>query len=194
MAMLYGASVQDGGVRFVVPAPAATTCAVRLFDAAGRPLETQPMEKKEGGIFSLFVPGLAPKSRYHYVLDGDEAGDPFARFLPDGVDAPASVESLDYVWRNPALGGRREGLSIYELHVGTFTPEGTYRAAAARLPELADVGVTAVELMPIAAFAGRRGWGYDGVRHFAPFAPYGTPEELAEFIDLAHDRGLRVFL
>ena len=194
MAMLYGASVQDGGVRFVVPAPAAANCAVRLFDPQGRALETHAMEKKEGGVFELFLRGLARKARYHYVLDGEVAGDPFARFLPDGVDAPASVESLDYEWKSAALGGRREGLTIYELHVGTFTPEGTYRAAAARLPELADLGVTAIELMPLAAFAGARGWGYDGVRHFAPFAPYGTPEELAAFIDLAHERGLRVFL
>jgi maltooligosyltrehalose trehalohydrolase len=146
-----------------------------------------------GRVFALDVPGIGKGARYRFVLDGDEVTDPYARFLPEGVDAPARVESLSHAWSQPAVGAPSD-LVIYELHIGTFTPEGTYRGAAERLHYIADLGVTAVEVMPIAAFAGRRGWGYDGVAHFAPFAPYGSPEDLATFVDAAHGLGLAVIL
>ena len=144
-------------------------------------------------VFELDVRDVGKGTRYRFVLDGEEATDPFARSLPDGPDAPARVESLSHAWRHPALGAPAD-LAIYELHIGTFTPEGTYAAASNRLRHIAELGVTAVELMPLAAFPGRRGWGYDGVAHYAPFAPYGSAEDLASFVDAAHDLGLRVIL
>jgi maltooligosyltrehalose trehalohydrolase len=152
------------------------------------------MARTPGGAFEVDVPDLRSGARYRYVLDGEEVGDPYARFLPDGVECPASVESLAHRWSHDALGASPGDLPIYELHVGTFTEEGTYRSAARHLPELASLGVRAVELMPIAAFAGTRGWGYDGVAHYAPFAAYGTREDLAAFVDEAHGLGLRVVL
>src|SRR4029079_2972465 len=119
-----------------------------------------------------------------------ELPDPFARFLPRGVHGPAMVVVPSHRWRH----GRGVEVApgdqvIYELHVGTFTPEGTYAGVAGRLPELASLGVTTIELMPIAAFPGRRGWGYEGVALYAPFAPYGTPDELRALIDQAHGLG-----
>jgi maltooligosyltrehalose trehalohydrolase len=206
----FGARVYShdgGGVRFSVPAPRAKTCGLRLFDASGTasprnarlglhllPRDAIPMHRTHEGAFEADVPGLSPHARYRYVLDGEDVGDPFARFFPEGVDQPASVESLAYEWTHPALGATDGDVSIYELHIGTFTEEGTYRAAAKHLAELADLGARAVELMPLAAFAGLRGWGYDGVAHYAPFAPYGSPEDLAAFVDEAHGLGLRVLL
>jgi maltooligosyltrehalose trehalohydrolase len=127
------------------------------------------------------------------VLDGDEVGDPAARFLPQGVFGPARVEAKGQP-RGPAFELPRFPDVIYELHVGTFTSEGTYRAAMQRLPELVELGVAAVEIMPLAAFPGERGWGYDGVAHYAPFAPYGTPDELRQLIARAHELGLGVLL
>jgi maltooligosyltrehalose trehalohydrolase len=152
------------------------------------------MARTSRGVFELDCSGVGPGARYRYVLDGAEVGDPFARFLPDGVLQPASVESLAHQWRNEAIGSSSADMPIYELHVGTFTQEGTYRAAGTRLRDLASLGVRAIELMPIAAFGGGRGWGYDGVAHYAPFAPYGTPDDLAAFIDEAHGLGMRVVL
>jgi maltooligosyltrehalose trehalohydrolase len=190
----FGVRAHATGAYFSVPASRARTCAVRLYEGDGRTPRDVPMARAPSGVFELDCPGVRPGARYRYVLDGEEAGDPFARFLPDGVLQPASVESLAHDWKHEALGSSSADMPIYELHVGTFTPEGTYRAAAARLHELATLGVGAVELMPVAAFAGRRGWGYDGVAHYAPFAPYGTPDDLAAFVDEAHGLGLRVVL
>ncbi|MGH7438883.1 MAG: malto-oligosyltrehalose trehalohydrolase, partial [Polyangiaceae bacterium] len=165
----------------------------RLYRPDGSVAETIAMSRSDDGAFELNLAHCGADPRYRYVVDGEEATDPFARALPGGVDAPAALVQAALDWSFPALGASG-GLSIYELHVGCFTPEGTYRAATSRLPYLADLGVGAIELMPVAAFAGSRGWGYDGVAHFAPFAPYGTPQELAAFVDEAHRRGLRVLL
>jgi maltooligosyltrehalose trehalohydrolase len=196
----FGVRAHATGAYFSVPAPHAHTCAVRLYEGDGRASRDVAMARARarartfGGVFELDCAGVRPGARYRYVLDGEEAGDPFARFLPDGVLQPASVESLAHGWKHEALGSSSDDMPVYELHVGTFTPEGTYRAAATRLRDLAALGIGAVELMPVAAFAGGRGWGYDGVAHYAPFAPYGTPDDLAALIDEAHGLGLRVVL
>src|SRR5690606_35566400 len=122
--------------------------------------------------------------------------DPAARAQIGDVHGPSRlVDPAAYGWRHADWRGLPwHETVLYELHVGTFTPEGTFAAAARKLPWLADLGVTAVELMPIAQFGGDRGWGYDGVLHYAPHNAYGAPEDLKAFVDCAHAAGLMVLL
>jgi maltooligosyltrehalose trehalohydrolase len=190
-----GAHPDPAGTRFVLLSTTARECAVRLYDPARTAVATHPLQPVGDGAFETFLARVGPGALYDFVLDGRVLPDPFARFLPFGVDGPAMVTSPAYGWKNG------EGVSlplrdhvIYEVHVGTFTEEGTYEGVRSRLPYLASLGITAIELMPVAAFAGQRGWGYDGVALFAPFAPYGTPEELKALVDAAHGLGLSVFL
>lgn len=138
------------------------------------------------------IPDVAPGARYEIMLDGAAVPDPFARFLPAGVHGSAEVVPAGRGTALPTLAAH--DWSIYELHIGTFTAEGTFTAAIARLDDLVDLGVTAIELMPIAAFDGHHGWGYDGVALYAPHAAYGTPQELRALINAAHARGLAVVL
>ncbi len=173
---------------------AARTCAVRLYGPGGEERVTHPLEARGGGLFELTVPGARHGTLYEFVLDGRAYPDPYARSLPQGVHGPAMVVEPRYAFRHPSVARPACEQVLYELHVGTFTQEGTYRAALARLPELVRLGVTTIELMPLAAFAGERGWGYDGVAPFAPFAPYGTRGELCALIDEAHGLGLSVLL
>jgi maltooligosyltrehalose trehalohydrolase len=190
-----GAHPDDGGTSFVAFTTRARACAVRLYDEAGSERATHPLAAVGDGFFEGRLEGVGPGARYRFVLDGEVLPDPFARYLPFGVDGPAMVVAPRHGWKHGAGVSRplREHV-IYELHVGTFTEEGTYDGVRARLPYLAGLGITAIELMPLAAFPGRRGWGYDGVALFAPFAPYGTPEQLQTLIDEAHGHGLAVFL
>jgi maltooligosyltrehalose trehalohydrolase len=166
---------------------------VRAFAADGETVvRTAPMEKRDGGIFELSVPSDAIE-HYKLVLDDDEVPDPYARFLPFGVHGPARVTSSKKeapLASPPPL----HRWVIYELHVGTFTEEGTYRAAIERLDHLVELGVTAVELLPVNAFAGDRGWGYDGVALYAPHAPYGEPDDLRALVRAMHERGLCAIL
>ncbi|THF85905.1 malto-oligosyltrehalose trehalohydrolase [Deinococcus sp. KSM4-11] len=180
----------DGaGTRFRVWSTTATLVHVRVDGAV------HAMTALGHGTFETVLP-VGAGARYIFILDGMDRPDPYARFLPDGVHGEAEVIDFDHyrwqdtTWRGIALAD----CVFYELHVGTFTPEGTYRAAQERLPYLKDLGVTAVQLLPVAAFPGQRGWGYDGVALYAPFAPYGRPEELMAFVDAAHALGLGVFL
>jgi maltooligosyltrehalose trehalohydrolase len=190
-----GAVPGAAGVRFSAFLDPEKKCSVRLFDAAGRASRTLPLEALGDGYFSSEVTGAAVGDLYKLVVDGQEWPDPYARFLPQGVHGPARVEASSYVFEHAAPAVRPLSQHvIYELHVGTFTPEGTYAAAAQRLSYLAELGVTTLELMPISSFPGQRGWGYDGVAHFAPYAPYGEPDELRRFIDAAHGHGLAVLL
>lgn len=188
-----GAHLDRTGTTFVVFATAASDVRVRLFDDARAPVRTESLEPQSDGWFMCRVEGVGAGTLYTFVLDGAEVPDPYARALPFGVHGPARVLA-------PGEGEpRREALPpsrwlLYELHVGTFTPEGTYRAAMARLGDVAALGVTAIELMPVAAFDGQRGWGYDGVALYAPHAPYGTPDDLRAFVRAAHARGLSVIL
>ena len=184
-----------GGVRFRLWAPA---CRVRLalYSESGAE-ELLPMEATGDGFQELTVASAGAGTRYHYVLpDGTRVPDPASRFQPDDVHGSSEViDPRAYEWRDAAWCGRpwHEAV-VYELHVGTFTPEGTFRAAIARLEHLVSLGVTAIEIMPVADFPGARNWGYDGVLLFAPDSSYGRPEDLKALIDAAHTRGLMVLL
>ncbi len=156
-----------------------------------------PMEKYPDGTWGTRLDGVGPGARYRFcVEDGGCFPDPASRFQPEGVHGPSEViDPNSYVWNDAGWGGiSHDDLVLYELHVGTFTPEGTFAAAAERLPDLVALGVTAVELMPVADFPGRRNWGYDGVDLFAPARCYGRPDDLRRLVDTAHGLGLAVFL
>ena len=154
------------------------------------------MPADEGGWFEL-VTAAAAGSRYRYQLDnGLRIADPAARAQEDDVQGPSLVvDPHRYAWQNPAWAGRPWSQTVlYELHVGTFSDEGTFDGVRQKLSHLAGLGVTAIELMPLADFAGRRNWGYDGVLPFAPDRAYGEPDDLKRLIDEAHGLGLMVFL
>lgn len=191
--MPFGAELRgDGSVRFRLWAPAVAAVAVEL-PAMGRRLEMRPLPQ---GWHEL-VTAAAAGDPYLFVLpDGTRVADPASRCQALDADGPSLVvDAGAYRWRNETWLGRpwREAV-IYELHVGTFTPAGTFAGVANRLPYLADLGVSAIELMPIADFAGARNWGYDGVLPFAPDRAYGTPEDLKALIDQAHGLGLMMLL
>ena len=175
----------SGIVEFRVWAPNALS-----VDVCGMPLEPEG-----NGVFSARLPGQAGDD-YGFSLDGGgPLPDPCSRWQPDGLRGPSRV--LDTSGFGQSAGRvalRLDTLVIYELHVGTFTIEGTFDAAIARLPELAALGVTAVELMPVSTFPGERGWGYDGVLIHAPHRVYGGPGGLARFVAAAHEAGLGVIL
>lgn len=182
----------DGRVRFRLWAPAERT--VKLLLAGGEEIE---MRAGAEGWHEVETDRAQPGEAYVFRLsDGVEIPDPAARAQQHGVEGPSLLVDPDgYSWQNPGWQGRPwEEAVIYELHIGAFTPEGTFRAAIDRLPDLAHTGITAIELMPVAHFSGRRGWGYDGVLHFAPHNAYGTPEDLKALIDAAHGHGLMVLL
>jgi maltooligosyltrehalose trehalohydrolase len=156
-----------------------------------------PLEPVGGAVFAGTVSGIGARARYRFRIDdGDAFPDPRSRFQPTGVHGPSEVvDPGTFMWTNtdwPRLSA--DELVIYELHVGTFTPEGTFRAAIERLPELASLGVTAIELMPVADFPGERNWGYDAVSPFAPARCYGSPDDLRTLVDAAHGYGLGVIL
>ncbi|MEX1021998.1 MAG: malto-oligosyltrehalose trehalohydrolase [Dehalococcoidia bacterium] len=185
-----GAWVEDGGVRFRVWAPAAISVALEVD---GRSVA---MAGEGGGYHAAFVEGVGAGARYRYRLDG--AGpypDPASRSQPEGVHGASEVVDPAFAWTDEGWRGLdRDAVTIYEMHVGTFTPEGTFAAAAARLDAVADLGVTAIQVMPVADFAGARNWGYDGVALFAPSRAYGRPEGLRALVDRAHALGLGVIL
>ena len=160
------------------------------------PLAMQP-DPGLPGLWALDVPDIPEGTRYGYLLDGEGPyPDPCSRFQPDGVHALSAVVAPDrYRWSDDGWPGlTMDGLAIYELHIGAFTPAGTFAAAIERLDHLRDLGVTAIELMPVADFPGTRNWGYDGVALYAPARVYGTPDDLRRLVDAAHARGLGVIL
>jgi hypothetical protein len=175
--MQLGAVADDQGTTFRAWSNEHDRCELRLYDPVG----TEPMTRAGGHVFATRIDGVGHGARYRFVLDGTEVGDPYARFLPDGVDGPAMVWRSQHAWRHGHVVRALREHVIYELHVGTFTAEGTYAAAVRELAALVELGVTAIELMPVAAFAGHHGWGDDGVAHYAPHAAYGTPDELRAF-------------
>jgi len=191
---VLGAQAVDGATRFAAYTTTAESCAVRLYSPRGAVLGTHELMALGDGYFQGEQEGVAHGALYKFVLDGRELPDPYARYLPCGVHGPAMVVRPHHVFRHGAVFQPLAEHVIYELHVGTFSEEGTYAGAMRRLSHLAELGVTAIELLPLSAFPGRRGWGYDGVAHFAPFAPYGTPDELRALIDAAHSLKLAVFL
>jgi len=193
-----GAEVVRGGVHFRVWAPERRRVRVRLEDEAGAALEEHALACEPGGYHAVLVAGVDDGARYRLLLDDDSQPypDPASRRQPDGPHgASMVVDPSRYRWRDAGWPGpTRGGQVLYELHVGTFTREGTWRAAARQLAELAALGVTIVEMMPVAEFPGRFGWGYDGVDLFAPTRLYGTPDDLRSFVDEAHQVGLGVIL
>ena len=156
-----------------------------------------PMRAAGGGWFEVSDPEVQPGDRYRFVLDGGDAlPDPRSMWQPEGVHGPSAVvDHAGFPWTDGAWRGMPLASAVlYELHVGTFTPEGTFDAAIARLPHLVDLGVTAVSLMPVAEFPGRRGWGYDGVDLYAPHHAYGGPDGLRRLVDTCHAHGLGVVM
>ena len=178
-----GAEVRADGVHFRVWAPAHERVAV-VID--GRDF---PLEREERGYFSGLVADARAGTRY--TIDGYP--DPASRFQPEGVHGPSEVIDPAFPWRE-WRGVELKDAVLYEMHIGTFTAEGTYAAAIAHLDALAQLGITVLELMPVNEFPGRFGWGYDGVDLWAPTRLYGRPEELRRFVDEAHARGLAVLL
>jgi malto-oligosyltrehalose trehalohydrolase len=167
--------------------------ALRLASTGAEP----PMRAVGEGWFEFMTDAILPGEGYSYVLPGGMAvNDPAARAQLAGVNGPSRiVDPRAYQWRTPDWRGRPlEEVALYELHTGTFSPEGTFEGVRQRLDYLADLGVTAIELMPVAEFSGNRGWGYDGVLLYCPHAAYGGPEGLKRLIDAAHERALMVFL
>lgn len=198
-AMPFGATCLGlGGTRFRLWAPGAARVELAL-GTAGAP-ERLPMHTVGGGWHELEVPEAGPGTRYRYrTAAGGASGlvpDPASRYNPDDVHGASEVvDPQAYTWSDGGWRGRSwEEAVIYELHLGAFTQEGSYAAAHKRLAELATLGITAIELMPVADFPGRRNWGYDGVLPFAPDASYGKPDELKALIDAAHGLDLMVLL
>ena len=158
----------------------------------------QGLEAEEGGYFSGIAKAGAG-ARYRFCVNNKFYPDPASRFQPDGphgsscIVDPARFQWSDSQWPGPAAAGLK-GQVIYEMHIGTFTKEGTWRAGSQQLEELARIGITVIEMMPVADFPGKFGWGYDGVDLFAPSHLYGTPDDLRAFIDRAHSLGLGVIL
>jgi maltooligosyltrehalose trehalohydrolase len=183
------------GAHARVWAPACRRVDVLLIRTRER--TTMPLRSEEDGFFGGELPNARAGDRYFFVLDGErERPDPVSRFQPDGPHGPSEIiDPAAFHWTDAAWQGiAPEGHVIYEMHVGTFTPEGTWRAAAREIDALARLGVTIIEMMPVADFAGRFGWGYDAVDLYAPTRLYGRPDDLRRFVDRAHSSGIGVIL
>lgn len=196
--MPYGAQLAGRGVRFRLWAPSCEQVAVCLADGPDKSCERRlPMDDCGEGWFELTVPRAGAGMRYRFeVNDGLRVPDPASRFNPDDVHGASEViDPVEFDWTDVKWCGRPwEEAVIYELHVGTFSPEGTFAGVMERLDYLAELGVTAIELMPVADFPGARNWGYDGVLAWAPDSRYGRPDDLKALIQAAHAKGLMVLL
>jgi maltooligosyltrehalose trehalohydrolase len=187
-----GASLRPGGVNFRVWAPRCRSVELVLD---GRP--PIPLVPGEGGVHEVAMGDLGEGARYQFRLDGERyRPDPRSRWQPEGVHGPSVVvDPARFTWTDAGFRGHRlADLVFYELHVGTFTTAGTFEAIVPHLPGLVDLGITAIELMPVAEFPGSRNWGYDGVHLFAPQSTYGGPRGLRRLVDACHAAGLSVFL
>lgn len=188
-----GAECVPGGVHFRVWAPQRNTVEVVIERGP-----TVPLSPEGNGYFSVRVNGAGPGSRYGYRLDRETGPfpDPASRYQPEGPHGPSEVvDPTAFPWSDAGWHGiPRHDLVVYEMHIGTFTPEGTWAAALAHLPRLRELGITMLEVMPVADFPGRFGWGYDGVNAFAPTRLYGAPDDMRRFVDRAHALGLGVTL
>ena len=183
----------DGRWEFLLWAPNARSVSLHLLHS-GELLTMAPLSR---GYFRRTVENLEPGTRYFFQLDGArEVPDPASRFQPEGVHGPSEVVDLNqFQWTDQNWQGRTLERSIfYEIHVGTYTAQGTFDALIPHIPELVELGITTVELMPVAQFPGSRNWGYDGVYPFAPQNSYGGPEPLQRFVNAAHEQGLSVAL
>jgi len=191
-----GAELQaDGSTHFRVWAPDPREVAL-VLEQSPEARRVIPMTPERDGYHTVLVPGIGDGERYWFRLDGELAADPASRYQPDGPFGPSQVvDPGRFAWHDrPWVGVPPERRVIYEMHVGTFTPEGTWRAAAEKLPGVAGIGITVIEVMPVSEFPGRFGWGYDGVFPYAPTRLYGTPDDFRGFVDAAHALGLAVIL
>lgn len=197
-----GAEIQpEGGVHFRVWAPHRKTIEIVFSSNPGTaepPREPAPLASEGNGYFSAFVKEAAEGTSYRFRLDGSEHlyPDPASRYQPGGPFGPSSVvDPGGYRWEDTDWSGvEMRGQVVYEMHIGTFTAEGTWGAAAGELQELKNLGITVIEVMPVCDFPGRFGWGYDGVDLFAPTRLYGRPDDFRRFVDRAHSLGLAVIL
>jgi len=191
-----GATVGDRGCDFFVWAPSADRVTLRLLDRNGRTHRDFAMERVARGYFVESV-AAEPGERYFYLPgENKPVPDPVSRLLPEGVHGPSEiVDPASFRWSCPDWRGLPlKDYVIYELHIGTFTPQGTFDAAIEKLAYLKKLGITVIELMPVAAFPGRRNWGYDGVSPYAVQASYGGPDSLRRLVDAAHAEGMAVIL
>jgi maltooligosyltrehalose trehalohydrolase len=191
-AKAFGATAHDGGTTFRVWAP---RC--RAVDVVIEGSPPQPMEPEADGDFELTLKRVGPGTRYQYRLDGERyRPDPVSRWQPEGVHGPSVVvDPADFQWTDQEFRGHPlADLVLYELHVGAFTKAGTFDAVIGHLDALTALGITAIELMPVAEFPGSRNWGYDGVHLYAPQSTYGGPAALRRLVDACHMRGLSVIL
>lgn len=191
-----GARLQQDSTQFNIWAPELDSLQLVLEKANGSSQEYE-MTKLDTGICSLLVEGVKAGDRYQYRVNGQGPfPDPVSYFQPEGVHGHSEIIDLtqfawsDNDWQAPPL----KSMSFYELHVGTFTEQGTYQGVIEKLPYLVDLGITAIELMPVGDFPGNHNWGYDGVAIYAPARCYGRPEELQQLVNEAHRHGLAVFL
>lgn len=194
-----GAEIMPGGAHFRLWAPDANRVQVVLESDRFAPLpKLWDLQEEEGGYWSIFIPDIKAGDCYRFCLNGGANcyPDPASRFQPEGPHGPSEVVDAGlFQWTDTDWAGiARENRVIYEMHIGTFTQAGTYRAAMEELPELARLGITIIELMPLAEFDGKFGWGYDGVGLFAPYHHYGSPDDLRFFINQAHRLGIGVIL
>ncbi len=196
--MAVGAEPQrDGGVHFRVWAPTVEDVTVELQSASQQGSQTTtPLAAEAGGYFSGTVAEARVGDIYKYRVSHGSFPDPVSRFQPEGVHGFSQiVDPTAFCWTDSEWRGvSRDGQVLYEMHVGTLTPQGTWSAAIRELDALAELGITVIELMPVAEFPGRFGWGYDGVDFFAPTRLYGVPDEMRAFVDRAHALGIGVIL
>ncbi|HEX8749327.1 MAG TPA: malto-oligosyltrehalose trehalohydrolase [Pyrinomonadaceae bacterium] len=184
----------DGSTRFRVWAPRAKSLSVKIY---GDDERTVKMERSGADVFEAVAPETGAGADYRYVIDGEnERPDPVSRWQPGGVHgASRVVDPQRFNWTDKDWAGMPlEDLIIYELHIGTFTGEGTFQSAIEKLPYLKRLGITAIEIMPVAEFPGGRNWGYDGAHLYAPQSTYGGPEGLKALVDACHAEGLAVIL
>jgi maltooligosyltrehalose trehalohydrolase len=192
--MPFGAECRDGAIRFRLWAPSADSVRLYLLGPVERDWD---MPALDGGWFELVTGEARPGTRYNFVINATQnVPDPASRHQPSGVHGPSVVVDPEaYSWRDDGWSGRPWSEAIiYEMHIGAFTPEGTFAAAELKLDYIANLGVTAIEMMPVSSFPGQRNWGYDGVLPYAPASCYGQPEDLKHFIDTAHAKNLMVLL
>jgi len=195
-AFRVGATLLPDGVKYCIWAPDHEVMQIDISSSDGPPSRTLTTAKDGKGYHTAFDPEGRAGDLYRYCLQDGSYPDPATRFQPQGVHGPSEVIDpyayhwTDGKWKRPAF----RDLVIYELHVGTFTPEGSYQSAIEKLPYLKELGITAIELMPLAEFAGRHNWGYDGVSIYAPDSSYGRPDDLRHLINEAHGQGIAVIL
>jgi malto-oligosyltrehalose trehalohydrolase len=192
MEWTHGPSFEHGGIRFRLWAPGEKRVDL-IVDGRDDPLVMTPAAN---GFFETFVKGLGPGVRYRFAIsNGHQVPDPASRFQPEDVNGPSeAIDPSAYLWRESWEGREWNDIVLYELHVGAFSPEGTFAGAAAKLTHLAELGVTGIEIMPVGDFSGRRNWGYDGAFPYAPDASYGRPEDFKSLVEAAHRNGIAVLL